>query len=165
MSAEQILFAIAGSVCIVGSVAAVTVRDARGAGGALLATLLSLSVLYALLSAPVVAGAVAVTALFWVVPATLHLTATAPRAHPWPDAASLAGGAIVITLPLLLVLLLTIMAGELPLNVSVRSTNGYDVGAFGAQLAGQSAFAAVAAGLVLVVSVGAARIAARGRAR
>lgn len=165
MSAEQVVFAIAGAVCVVGSVAAVTVRDARGAGGALLATLLALGVLYALLSSPVVAGAVAIIALFWLVPATLHLTATAPRAHPRPDTARLGGAAIVIAAPLLVVLLLTVRSGELPLNVSVRSIDGYDVGAFGALLAGQSALPAAAAVMVLVVALGAARLATGGRGR
>jgi len=165
MSLEQTLFAIAAAVCVAGSVAAVSVRDARGAGGALLATLLSLSVLYALLSAPLVAAAVIVIALFWIVPATLHLTATAPQAHPWPDAVGLAGAAAVISLPLLLVLLLTVASGELPLNVSVHSTDGYDVNAFGAVLVGRFAVSAVAAGVVVAVAFGAARIATRGRSR
>src|SRR2546423_1346855 len=165
MSVEQVLFAIASAVCIAGSVVAVTARDARGAAGALLATLLSLGILYPLLSAPIVAGAVVLVALFWIVPIALHLTATAPRAHPWPDATAAAGAAVVISLPLLVVLLRTIATGELPLNVSSRSADGYDVAGFGALFTGHAALTAVAAGLVLIVALGSARLAGQGRAR
>ena len=165
MSAEQVVFTVAGAICISGSVTAVTLRDPRGAGGALLATLLALGVLYALLSAPVVAGAVVLIALLGIVPAAVHLTATAPRAHPWADLRSVAGQATVICVPLLVVLLLTVASGELPLNVSLRSTDGYDIGGLGDLLAGRSALSAVAAGVLLVVAVAAARAATRGRAR
>src|SRR5436309_2564272 len=56
MSVEQGVFALAGAVCVVGSVIAVAHRDPRAAGAALLVTLLSLGALYATLSAPLVAA-------------------------------------------------------------------------------------------------------------
>ena len=54
MSVEQGVFALAGAVCVVGSVIAVAHRDPRVAGAALLLMLLSLGALYATLSAPLV---------------------------------------------------------------------------------------------------------------
>src|SRR5438270_3205109 len=165
MSVEQVVFALAGAVCIAASVTAVTARDARGAAGALLATLLSVAILYALLSAPIVAGAVIIVALFLVVPATVHFTVPAPRAHPDRDAGPIAGAAMVICAPLLAVLGLTIAAGEMPLNVSVRSTDGYDVGAFGGLVAAHYGLTAAAAVVLVLVALGSARTASRGARR
>ena len=53
MSVEQGVFALAGAVCVVGSVIAVAHRDPRVAGAALLLMLLSLGALYATLSSAV----------------------------------------------------------------------------------------------------------------
>ena len=52
MSIDQIVFTVAGAVCVAGAVTAVAHRDARTAGVALAGTLLALAVLYAGLAAP-----------------------------------------------------------------------------------------------------------------
>src|SRR5437762_1855700 len=69
MSVEQGVFALAGAVCVIGSVVAVAHRDPRIAGAALLLTLLSLGALYATLAAPIVAAFVVLVTLIAVVPA------------------------------------------------------------------------------------------------
>jgi NADH:ubiquinone oxidoreductase subunit 6 (subunit J) len=56
MSVEQGVFALAGAVCVIGTVVAVAYRDPRVAGAALLLTLVSLAALYATLAAPLVAA-------------------------------------------------------------------------------------------------------------
>jgi len=68
MSLEQVVFALAGAVCVAGAVLAVTHRDARASGAALMATLLALAVLYAGLAAPAVAALVILVALFATAP-------------------------------------------------------------------------------------------------
>src|SRR5438132_1073203 len=127
MSVEQGVFALGGAVCVVGSVVAVGHRDPRVAGAALLLTLLSLGALYATLAAPLVAALVVLVTLIAVVPLVVHLTVPAPRRHPADSGPAHAGAALLIGAAVLGLALLAIAAGELPLNVSLRSTDGYDL--------------------------------------
>src|SRR5437762_12709167 len=124
MSVEQGVFALAGAVCVVGSVITVAHRDPRAAGAALLVTLLSLSALYATLSAPLVAAVAVLVTLIAVAPLVVHLTVPAPRDHPIADGPPQSGAALLIGTSLFGLALAADAAGELPLHVSLRSTNG-----------------------------------------
>src|SRR5437764_1360986 len=120
MSVEQGVFALAGAVCVVGSVITVAHRDPRIVGAALLLTLLSLGALYATLSAPLVAALAVLLMLTAVVPLVVHLTVPAPRDHPIADGPPQTGAALLIGTSLFGLALGAIAAGELPLNVSLR---------------------------------------------
>jgi NADH:ubiquinone oxidoreductase subunit 6 (subunit J) len=161
MSVEQGVFALAGAVCVLGSIVAVAHRDPRVAGAALLLTLLSLGALYATLSAPVVAGLVVLVTLIAVVPLVVHLTVPAPRDHPIADGPPHAGTALLIGAALFGLALAAIAAGELPLNVSLRSTDGYDIAGLYALLAGRMGVAALAVGAAIVAALATARAAGR----
>jgi hypothetical protein len=157
MSVEQVVLAVAGAVCVIGVVIAVTHRDARVAGVALALTLLALAALCAGLGAPAVAAALIVVALF----------ATAPLARgliPAPFVHS-AGGPVVGGAALLLgaaigaILMVAMAFGELPVNVSVRSSDGDDLAALLDLLAGRASVV-VGGSAVLLAAAGAAMSAA-----
>ena len=162
MSVEQAVFTIAGAVCIVGAVIAVVHRDPRTASASLAATLLSLAVLYAGLAAPAVAAAVIAVALFSTLPFVVHLTVTASRVHA-TGGPSLTGVALVLGAALLAILAVAIAQGEVPVNVSVRSGDGYDLAALGDLLTGRAAVAAGGSLVVVLAAVMAARAADRDR--
>ena len=164
MSVEQVVFALAAAVCIVGAVVAVTHRDPRAAGAALLVTFLSLAVLYAGLAAPAVAALVIVVALFATLPFVVHLTVPAARAHAGGGPV-VAGAAMLIGAALLVLLAVAIALGEIPVNVSVRSSDGYDVPALRDLLTGRAAVAAGGCVVLLVAAAVAARAARRDRRR
>ena len=94
MSVEQVVFIIAGAVCIVGAVIAATHRDPRVTGISLTATLLALAVLYAELAAPAVAAAVIVVSLFATLPLVVHLTV--PDSPVEATGPSLSGAALLL---------------------------------------------------------------------
>ena len=153
MTGDPLAFAIAGAVSIIGAVTAVTHREPRVAGAALLATLISLAVLYASLAAPLLAGVVVLLALFAIVPLVVHLTVPAPRAHRTPPEPPMTAAAAVVGATLLVLLTFAITYGEVPVNVSVRSADGYDLAAFGALFTGHALSAAIACGAVIVVAL------------
>ncbi len=161
MSVEQGVFALAGAVCVVGSVVAVTHRDPRVAGAALLLTLLSLGALYATLAAPLVAALVVLVALVAVVPLVVHLTVPAPRDHPTGIGASRTGAALLIAAAFFGLALSAIAAGELPLNVSLRSTDGYALAGLSALAAGRMGVAVLVVGATVVAAIATARAAGR----
>lgn len=159
MSLEQVVFALAAAVCIAGATTAATHRDPRVAGAALLITLLSLAVLYAGLAAPAVAGAVILVTLFVTAPLVVQLTVPVSRAHA-AGGPAVAGVAILIGTVLLATLAVAIALGEVPVSVSVRSTDGYDMAGFRDLVTGRAAAAAggsVAVLLAAAVAVRAAR--------
>jgi NADH:ubiquinone oxidoreductase subunit 6 (subunit J) len=160
MSVEQAVSIVAGAVCILGGVIAITHRDPRTAGIALAGTLLALAVLYAELAAPAVAAAVIAVALLSTLPFVVHFTVPASRAHE-TGGPSVSGPAFVMGAAVLAILAFAIARGEVPVNVSVRSGDGYDLAALGDLLAGR---AAVAAGGSLVVLL-AALVTMRGARR
>ena len=162
MSAEQVVIAIAGAVCTVGAVIAVSHRDPRAAGAALLVTLLSLAVLFAGLAAPAVATAVIVVALLATVPAVVHLTVAASRAHA-SGGPLIGGAAMLLGAALLAILAVAIGLGELPVNVSVRSSDGYDMAALRDLLTGRAIAAVGVSVVVLVAAAVAARSVRRDR--
>jgi NADH:ubiquinone oxidoreductase subunit 6 (subunit J) len=151
MSVEQVVFALAGTVCIVGAVIAVTHRDPRASGASLLVTFLALAVLYAGLAAPAVAAAVVVVALFATVPLIVHLSVPASRAHA-TGGPPVSGVALLLGAVLVSVLAVAIAQGEVPVNVSVRSSDGYDLAGIGDLLTGRAAVAAVGSIVVLVAA-------------
>ncbi len=161
MSVEQVVFIIAGAVCIVGAVIAATHRDPRVTGIALTATLLALAVLYAELAAPAVAAAVIVVSLFATLPLVVHLTP--PDSPVEATGPSLSGAALLLGAALFGILAVVITRGEVPVNISVGSGDGYDLGALADLLAGGAAVAAGASLLLLVGAVVAARAARRDR--
>jgi NADH:ubiquinone oxidoreductase subunit 6 (subunit J) len=162
MSVDQIVFTLAGAVSIAGAVTAVAHRDPRTAGIALAGTLLALAVLYAGLAAPAVAAAVIVVALLSTLPFVVHLTVPASRIHRTGDPA-VAGAALVLGATLLALLGVAIVLGEVPVNVSVRSGDGYDLAALGDLLTGRAAVAAGGSLVVLIAALVAARAARRDR--
>jgi NADH:ubiquinone oxidoreductase subunit 6 (subunit J) len=162
MSVDQVVFAVAGAVCIVGAVIAVTHRDPRASGVALTATLLALAVLYAGLAAPAVAAAVILVALFATLPFVVQLTVPTAGVHTI-GGPSVPGIALLLGAALLAILAVAIALGEVPVNVSLRSGDGYDFAALGDLLAGRAAVAAGGSVLVLVAAFVAARAARRDR--
>ncbi|HTJ61006.1 MAG TPA: hypothetical protein VL333_07440 [Candidatus Saccharimonadales bacterium] len=163
MSIDQIVFTVAGAVCVAGAVTAVAHRDARTAGVALAGTLLALAVLYAGLAAPMVAAAVIAVALFSTLPFVVHLTVPTSRVHEAADGPTVTALALVLGVTLLGLLAVAVVAGEVPVNVSVRSGDGYDVAAFGGLLTGRGAVAAGGSLVVLFAALVAARAARRDR--
>ena len=163
MSLEQVIFALAGTICAVGAALAVIHRDPRVAGAALTGTLLSLAVLYAGLAAPALAAAVLVLALFVTAPLVVHLTVAAPRAHP--DGGPLVAGAgLLAGVGLVTILALAVAVGEVPVNVSVHSSDGYDLVALRELLTGRAA-AAIGVSVLVLVAAGVAARAVRGERR
>jgi NADH:ubiquinone oxidoreductase subunit 6 (subunit J) len=162
MSVEQVVFVLAGGVCIVGAVIAVSHRDPRASGAALLVTFLALAVLYAGLAAPAVAAAVIVVALFATVPLIVHLSVPARRAHA-TGGPPVSGAALLLAAVLLSILAVAITLGEVPVNLSVRSSDGYDVAALSELLTGRVVVAAGGSVLVLLAAVVTARAARRDR--
>ena len=160
MSVEQAVFAFAASICLVGAVVAAAHRDPRASGAALAVTLLSLAVLYAGLAAPALAAAALVLAVFVTLPLVVHLTVTAPRAHV-EGGPLVAGAGLLIGAALLALLLSAVAMGEVPVNVSVRSSDGYDVSALRDGITGRG-LVATGAG---VVALAAAAIVTSGVAR
>ncbi|HSW94565.1 MAG TPA: hypothetical protein VLI88_00240 [Patescibacteria group bacterium] len=162
MSVDQIVFTLAGAVCIAGAVTAVAHRDPRIAGVALAVTLLGLGVLYAGLAAPAVSAAVIVVALFSTLPFLVHLTVPASRIHA-TDGPTVAAAALALGATLLALLAVAIVLGEVPVNVSVRSGDGYDLAALGDLLTGRAAVAAGGTLVVLIAGLVTARAARRDR--
>jgi NADH:ubiquinone oxidoreductase subunit 6 (subunit J) len=160
MSVDQIVFGIAGAVCIAGAVTAVAHRDPRTAGVALAGALLGLAVLYAGLAAPAVAAIV--VALFSTLPFVVHLTVATSRVHATPRP-RVTGAALVLGATLLGLLAVAIVLGEVPVNVSVRSADGYDLAALVDLLAGRAAVAAGGSVVVLIAALIAARAARHDR--
>ena len=160
MTVEQAVFAIAGVVCIGGSVVAVTHRAPRAAGAALMATLVSLAVLYVGLAAPTLAAIGLIVALFATVPLVVHLTVPAARART-DDEPALGGAALILGIAFLAMLAIAVAAGEVPVNVSVRSSDGYDVAALRDLLTGHAAAAVGGSVLLLFAGAVAARAARR----
>jgi NADH:ubiquinone oxidoreductase subunit 6 (subunit J) len=160
MSPEQVVFALAGAACIVGSVIAVTHRDPRAAGAALLVTLLSLATMYAVLAAPAVAAIAIGVTLLATAPFIVYLTVPAARAAGG-GAPAVAGAAILIGAALFAIVAVAVWLGELPLNVSVRSSTGYDVDGLRDLLAGRAAIAAAGSVVVLLAAAAGARAAMR----
>ena len=158
MSVVQVVVAIAGVVCVVGAVVAVTHRDPRIAGAALMATLLALALLYAGLVAPAVAAIVLAAALFVIVPVVVHLTVTAPRATALDGGPPVAGAAIITGAALLILLGVAIAYGELPLNVSVNSSDGYDLAGLRDLLTGRALVPLVATLVVVVAALAGVRL-------
>ena len=161
MSLEQAVFALAGLVCIGGAVTAATHRDPRTAGGALLLTLAALAVLYAGLAAPAVSAAVMIAALFVTVPLLVHVTVPASRDSTAAGPA-VAGAALLLAGGVLAIILTAIALGEVPINVSLRTSDGYDVAALRDLVTGRSAAAVGASAVLLVAALFAARAARRG---
>jgi len=162
MSVDQIVFTLAGAVCIAGAVTAVAHRDPRIAGVALAVTLLGLAVLYAGLAAPAVSAAVIVVALFSTLPFLVHLTVPASRIRA-TDGPTVAAAALALGATLLALLAVAIVLGEVPVNVSVRSGDGYDLAALGDLLTGRAAVAAGGTLVVLIAGLVTARAARRDR--
>jgi NADH:ubiquinone oxidoreductase subunit 6 (subunit J) len=153
VTGDQVPFAIAGAVAMIGAVVAATHRDPRAAGAALLATLLALAVLYASLAAPLVAGVVVVLALFATVPVAVHANVRAVPAEARAREAPVAGAAIVVCAALLLLIGFAVAFGEVPVNVSLRSADGYDLAALAGTLAAHALPAAAAGGLAIVAAL------------
>jgi hypothetical protein len=162
MSAEQAILAVAGSICAGGAVVAAAHDDGRLSGAALTVTLLSLAVLYAGLAAPVLAAASLALALFVTAPIVVHLTVPAPRAHA-EGGPFVAGAALLVGAALLAVLALAISGGELPLNVSVRSSDGYDLGGLRDLITGRGIVSVGGTVTALIAAVVAARAVRRVR--
>jgi len=156
MSVEQGIFAIASTACIVGAVVAVASRDPRTAGAALFLVLLTLAALYATLAAPLVAGIVVIVTLLIVLPLAVHLSVPAPRVHP-AARPPIAAAALVIAAALLVTAVLAVAAGELPLNVSLRSTDGYDVAGLRDLTTGRMAVAAAVVAAALLAALASVR--------
>jgi len=162
MSVEQIVFALAGSICAVGAAIAAVHPGPRAAGAALAVTLLSLVVLYAALAAPVLAAGALALAVFLTLPLVVHLTVASPRSHAqsgWPST----GVGLLIAAGLLGILLVSIVIGEIPVTVSIRATDGYDVGASLDLLTGRGAVAGGGSVVALLAAVVAARAINRDR--
>jgi NADH:ubiquinone oxidoreductase subunit 6 (subunit J) len=160
MSLEQVVFAVAGAVCVVSAITTATHRDPRVAIAALLITLLALAVLYAGLAAPAVAGAVILVTLFATVPLLVQLTVPGSRVHA-SGGPAVAGLAMLIGSVLLATLAVAIALGEVPALVSVRSTDGYDVAGLRDLLTGRAAAAAGGSVAVLLAAAVAVRAARR----
>lgn len=164
MTVEQAVFAIAAVACMVGALITVTHRDPRTAGAALMVTLVGLAVLYAALAAPTVAAVVILVALFATVPLVVYMSVPAARAHT-VDGPAVAGAAVIIGTAVLAILIAAIEFGEVPVNVSLRSSDGYDLAALRELLGGRSAAAAAGSVLLVAASLAAVHAARRDRRR
>ena len=162
MSVEQVISAAAAALCIVSAVIAVTHRDPRAAGAALMVMLLSLAALYAGLAAPTLAALSILVALFATLPLVVHLTVPAARAT-LGGGPVVAGAAILLGAAILGILAVAIALGEVPVNVADRSSDGYDLAALGALLTGRSTVATGGSVVVLVAAAVGVRAARRDR--
>lgn len=160
MSLEQVVFAVAAGIAVVAAVVAVTHRDPRAAGAALLVTLLSLATLYAGLAAPAVAGLVIAVALFATLPLVVHLTVPAARATA-SGGPVVAGAAVLIVVALMSTLAIAIVFGEVPVTVADRASDGYDMAGLRDLITGRSQVAAGGA-VVLLIAAGVGVRAVRG---
>ena len=151
MSLEQVVFAVAAGIAVVASVVAVTHRDPRAAGAALLVMLLSLATLYAGLGAPAVAGLVIAVALFATLPLVVHLTVPAARATAGGGPV-VAGAAVLIVVALISILAIAIALGEVPVTVADRASDGYDVAGLRDLITGRSLVAAGGAVVLLIAA-------------
>lgn len=153
MSGEQVIFAIAAAACAAGAVVAVSHPNARAAAAALMTTLVALAVLYAGLVAPVVAAIALAVALFATIPLVVHFTVTRP--HPVASEAGprVAGAAVILCAALLAILGLAVTYGELPVNVSVRSSDGYDLAGLRDLLAGRAVVPLIASLTVVIAAL------------
>jgi NADH:ubiquinone oxidoreductase subunit 6 (subunit J) len=138
MSPEQVVFAFAGAVCIIGAVVAVTHPDPRAAGAGLIVMLLSLASLSAGLAAPAIGVGLIVASLLAVVPLVFHVTLPSGGGEQARGPA-VVGAGVVIAATLVAILFVAIVRGEIPVNVSVRSSDGYDVTALAALATGRAA--------------------------
>jgi NADH:ubiquinone oxidoreductase subunit 6 (subunit J) len=150
MSPEQVVFAVAGAVCIIGAVVAVAHPAPRPAGAGLIVMLLSLASLCAALAAPAVAIGLIVASLLAVVPLMFRPIA-ASRGCDQLHGPAVVGAGVLIAASLVAILFLAIVRGEIPVNVSVRSSDGYDVAAL-TELATGRAVPAVGGILALLVA-------------
>jgi hypothetical protein len=157
MSVEQVVFAVAGAVCVIGVVIAVTHRDPRVAGVALGLTLLALAALCAGLGAPAVAAALIVVALFATAPLARR-PIPAPFLHS--EGGPVAGGAaLLLGAAIGAILIVAIALGELQVNRSVRSSDGDDLAAL-LDLLSCRASVVIGGSAVLLASAAAAMVAA-----
>ena len=162
MSVGQAVFTLAGATGVVGAVIAAVHRDPRASGAALAVTFLSLAVLYAGLAAPALAAAALVLAVFVTLPLIVHLTVAAPRAHT-ESGPLVASAGLLIGAALLAILLSAVAMGEVPVNVSVRTSDGYDVGALRERITGRGLVASGAMAVALAAAAIAARAVLRDR--
>lgn len=160
MSLEQVVFAVAAGIAVVAAVVAVTHRDPRAAGAALLVTLLSLATLYAGLAAPAIAGLVIAVALFATLPLVVHLTVPAARATVGGGPV-VGGAAVLIVVALISILALAITLGEVPVTIADRASDGYDTAGLRDLITGRSLVAAGGA-VVLLIAAGVGVRATRG---
>jgi len=121
--------------------------------------LLSLAVLYAGLAAPALAAAALTLGVFVTLPLIVHLTVAVHRVHI-EGGPSVEGAGLLIGAALLAVLLSAVAMGEVPMNVSVRSSDGYDLGALRDGVTGRglvatgAAVVALAAAAIVAIGVG-----------
>lgn len=127
-----------------------------------MATLVSLAVLYAGLTAPAVAALVVIVALFATVPLAVHLTVPSAPVHTTRGPAVGAAAALLIA-ALLAILGVAIALGEVPVNVSLRSSDGYDLAALRDLVAGRSVAAVAGSAILMLAALTAARGARRRR--
>ena len=151
MSLEQVVFTVAAGIAVAASVVAVTHRDPRAAGAALLVMLLSLATLYAGLGAPTVAGLVIAVALFATLPLVVHLTVPAARATVGGGPV-VAGAAVLIVVALMSILALAITLGEVPVTVADRASDGYDMAGLRDLITGRSLVAAGGSVVLLIAA-------------
>ena len=162
MGVEQVISVAAAALCIVSAVVAVTHRDPRAAGAALMVMLLALAALYAGLAAPTLAAVAIAVALFVTLPLVVHLTVPAARAS-LGGGPLVAGAAVLLAAAILGILAVSIALGEVPVNLADRSSDGYDLAALGALLTGRSVVAVGGSVVVLVAAAVSARAARRER--
>ena len=155
MSPEQLVFVVAGAVCIIGAVVAVAHPGPRTAGAGLIVMLLSLASVCAGLSAPAVAVGLIVASLLAVVPLVFR-AGTASAGSEQLHGPAVGGAGVLIAASLVVILFLAIVRGEIPVNVSVRSGDGYDLTALSELATGRAAPAVGATIAVLVAAVVAA---------
>jgi NADH:ubiquinone oxidoreductase subunit 6 (subunit J) len=155
MSPEQVVFAVAGAVCLIGAVAAVGHPDPRAAGAGLIVMVLSLASLCAGLAAPVVGIGLIVASVLAVAPLVFRVSAPS-RDDDQPRGPAVAGAGVFIAAMLVAILFAAILRGEIPLNVSVRSSDGYDMTAFTELVTGRMAPAVGGTVALLVAAVVAA---------
>jgi NADH:ubiquinone oxidoreductase subunit 6 (subunit J) len=160
MSVEQVAFVVAGAACICGAIVASTHHDRRTSGAGLFVMLLSLAVLYATVAAPVLAGAALVVTLFMTVPLVVHLAPHVPAATA-ADGAGVATVALLAAAAVLAMLAGAVALGEIPLNVSLRAADGYDLAGLAARVTDRAAVAVGGAVLVLVAAAVGVRAARR----
>jgi len=124
LGAEQVIFAVAGAICVVSAANAVLRRDPLSSALSLTLTLFSLAILYLGLGAPFLAGVqVAVYAgAIMVLLVFVIMLLGAGRRVPLPvSRAPLGLVAVLISAGLFAVLALAIVRGQLPTNVGTAA--------------------------------------------